>query len=52
MRMDWELGLFHSSFKEGLLDEFLDEYDLQKFVKNSKTKTVKENTRNKDNARI
>jgi len=31
------------------LDELLDECDLQKFAKNSETKTIKENARNKDN---
>jgi len=29
----------------------LDERDLQKFAENSETKTIKENARNKDNAR-
>jgi len=33
------------------LDEFLDERDLQNFAKNLETKTVNENTRNKDNTR-
>jgi len=45
------VGLFHSNFIEKLLDEFLDESDIQKFVENSKTKTIKENVRNKDNVR-
>jgi len=45
--MAWVLVLFHSSFKE----ELLDERDLKKFAKNSKTKTIKENARSKDNSR-
>jgi len=46
-RKTWVVGSLHSSFKEELLDEFLDEHDLQKFAENSKTKTIKENARNK-----
>jgi len=34
-----------------LKEELLDERDLQKFAKSSKTKIIKENTRKKDNAR-
>jgi len=30
----WVIGSFHSSFKEELLDEFLDKGDLQKFAEN------------------
>jgi len=33
------------------LDEFLYKRDLQKFANNLKTKTLNENTRNKDNTK-
>jgi len=34
----WVVGSFHSSFKEELLGEFLDERDLSKFSENSEKK--------------
>ena len=46
----WVVGSFHSSFKEELFNEFLDEHDLQNFAENLKTKIIKDNARNKDNA--
>jgi len=46
----WVVGSFHSSFKEELFNELLNERNLQNFAKNSKTKIIKDNARNKDNA--
>jgi len=45
----WIVGSFYSSCKKRLLDEFLHERVLQKFVENSKMKTIKENEINKNN---